>query len=307
MKIRECVFGSGSEKELFATLEFHWAQKFDLFPSLPFASIIDFEDAGPSGSEKSFLYKTSVDYTLCTKMGKPLVSVEFDGMCRGFNRAGQFVQVHPDRRDPNRKWKLDFKLRLCREVNYPFFVVSYQEKNPIGEDTTLAVVDGLIGQVPARRYVDSTIGKVVEEHREFMEALPPDELQKYFQDLIIDTEVQAELKWDPLANKAADLQQEAYEKGLVKGMSFRSLSDPDPLRDPDLPVYKSGDLRALKRRIEAFNRVQRIGCEVKVRTPKGEFSETAWVRNFDEPWVVPEQIAENIATILLLKDLLAGA
>ena len=33
-----------------------------------------------SSEERSFVFKTSVDYTLCTKQGQPLVSVEFDGM-----------------------------------------------------------------------------------------------------------------------------------------------------------------------------------------------------------------------------------
>ena len=34
MKVRDFVFGSGSEKELFKTLVSQWSKRFDLFPSL---------------------------------------------------------------------------------------------------------------------------------------------------------------------------------------------------------------------------------------------------------------------------------
>lgn len=92
MKVRSSVFGSGSEKELFSTLNTHWVQKFDLFPSLPFACIINIDDTNLSDREKNFLYKTSVDYTLCTKESKPLVSVEFDGLGHGFSKNGEYVE-----------------------------------------------------------------------------------------------------------------------------------------------------------------------------------------------------------------------
>lgn len=75
MKTRKSVFGSESEKELFKTLNSHWGQNFDLYPSLPFTSIIDIQDAVLSDKERNFLFKTSVDYTLCTKKGGPIVSV----------------------------------------------------------------------------------------------------------------------------------------------------------------------------------------------------------------------------------------
>lgn len=255
MKVRNSVFGSGSEKELFSTLNTHLAQKFDLFPSLPFASIIDIDDPNLSDSEKNFLYKTSVDYTLCTKKGRPLVSVEFDGLGHGFSKNGEYVEIVPSK-DPNRKLKLDLKLRLCKTVGYPLFVVSYDEKVPIGKGINLTIVEGLIGQVLAHRHFQSTITEVVEQHRELFEGLPPDEQHEYIQQLVTDTEVEAELTWDPISIKAAQFEGVALRKGIWKGLTIEYLND------PELPDGDPFDVEVLKRRIEAFKHVQRVGCRV---------------------------------------------
>ena len=141
-----------------------------------------------SDKERNFLYKTSVDYTLCTKRGKTLVSVEFDGFCHGFSRDRKYVEIisYIDR---NRKRKFDLKLRLCEKVRYPLFVVSYDEKVSIGEDVTLTIIDGLIGQVLIKRYFDLTITKIIKENQELVEGLLPDEQHEYFQQLVTDTEV----------------------------------------------------------------------------------------------------------------------
>lgn len=305
MKIRKSVFASESEKELFKTLNTHLSQNFDLFPSLPFASIIDIDDPLLSDKEKNFLYKTSVDYTLCTKRGKSLVSIEFDGLCHGFSRNEEFIQIVPYLHDKNRKLKLDLKLRLCKKVGYPLFVVSYDEKIPIGEDVTLTTVDGLIGQVLAQRYFQLTMKEVIKEHQESFDGLPPDEQQEYFQQLVIDAEVEAELMWDPIAIKAAQFEGETHKKGIWKGLSTEYLCDPElPRGDSDDPF----DINVLKHRIEALKHVQRLGCTVTLRTPKEKFSETTWVRNFEGYYgVSPSGMAENIARLILFKNLLSGA
>ena len=303
MKVRKYVFGSASEKELFKTLVSHWSKQFDLFPSLPLASIVDIDDNSLSPEERSFVFKSSVDYTLCTKEGKPLISVEFDGMCHGFSKSGEYIQVLPSSKDPNRKRKLDLKLRLCQELFYPLLVVSYDEKNPIGKDTALTIVDGLIGQALAGRYRHEMLEQAVEESRGSFEHLPPDAQHEFLQDLVIDAGVAAELTWNPLAKKAAELEHEAWKKGLWKSHSVHFLCDPElptdgnPLFDPD----------ALQRTVEAFQHVRRMGCTITVETPKGAVSETAWVRNFDGyAGVSPTGMAEDIASLIMAQRLLKG-
>jgi len=301
VRIRDFVFGSGSEKELFKTLVSEWSKQFDLFPSLPFASIVDIEDSKLSPEERSFVFKTSVDYTLCTKQGQPLVSVEFDGMCHGFSKNGEYIQVLPSSKAPNRKRKLDLKLRLCQELFYPLLVVSYDEKNPIGKDMALTIVDGLIGQALAGRYRHELLEQMVEDSRGNFEHLPPHEQHEFLQDLVSDAGVAAELTWNPLAKKAAELEYTAWDKGLWKSHSVHFLCDPELPVDGD-PLF---NVETLRRRIEAFQHVRRMGCTVTVETPNGAVSETAWVRNFDGyVGVSPIGMAEDIASLIVAQRLL---
>jgi len=71
MPARESIFGSGSERELFTTINSRWADRFAVYPSLPFATLIDLGGMDLKHSEREFLLKTNVDYTLCTKRGQP--------------------------------------------------------------------------------------------------------------------------------------------------------------------------------------------------------------------------------------------
>lgn len=148
MSVRRTIFDSHSERELFVAIDSHWSSRgFVLYPSLPFTNIFDVRQFDLSPEEKTFLFKTSVDYTLCTKEGKPIVTVEFDGLCHGFSRLGRYVGVRPaPSNDPRRHWKLDLKVRLATEAGYPLVVVSYHEKNTVTEGSRLTIVDGRAAQ-----------------------------------------------------------------------------------------------------------------------------------------------------------------
>lgn len=305
MKVRKTVFGSESEKDLYKTLSTNWSQKFDLFPSLPFASIIDINDAVLSDKERNYLYKTSVDFTLCTKRGNPIVSLEFDGLCHGFSRNGTFVEVVRNIRDPNRKWKMDLKLRVANEVKFPLFIVSYDEKVPIGKDLTLTIVDGIIGQFLAHRYSQVVIEKRIREYLDLYENLPTDEKYEVVQQIVTDTEVEAEFKWDPIVIEASRLASIARRNGMGwKKMSVRYH------HEPELPDYDSSDpfnVEVLEQRIKSIEKAERVGVTVSIVTQKGEFSETVWVRNLVGYGVSPTSLAENIAELILCKNLLSGA
>lgn len=136
------------------------------------------------------------------------------------------------------------------------FVVSYDEKVPIGEDINFTIVDGLIGQVFAHRHFQSTITEVVEQHQELFKELPPNKQHEYIQQLVTDTEVEAELTWDPISIKASQFEGVAHRKGIWKGLTIECLND------PELPEGDPFDVEVLKRRIEAFKHVRRVGCRV---------------------------------------------
>jgi len=291
MKIKSSVFGSGSEKELFKTLETHWSKKFNVYPSLPFTSIIDIRDSGLNQKQEEFLYKTSVDYTLCTKVDRPILSIDFDGLGHGFSKNGKYIQIIPTK-DPYRKLKFDLKLDVTKKVLYPLFVISYDEKVPIGEDLHLTIVDGIIGEFLAWRHTHRLINERLKENERHFSELSDYEKQEYFQDLVTEAEVEAELTWDPISIKAAEYQR----RGLWKSYSEAYLCDPLlPEGDP------FSDLNLLKERIEAFKKVRRIGHRITVRTPMGKISETVWVRNFGGWGVSPGIIAENIAKLIVFK------
>lgn len=100
MSVRRTIFDSHNERELFVAIDSYWSSRgFALYPSLPFSNVFDNRQFELSPEEKSFLLKTSLDYTLCTRDGKPLVSVEFDGLCHGFSRR---PQVEPARKGSGR-------------------------------------------------------------------------------------------------------------------------------------------------------------------------------------------------------------
>ena len=94
MSVRKTIFDSYNERELFTSIESQWSERgFVLYPSLPFANIFDVTKLDVTSEERSFLFKTSIDYTLCTKDGQPILSVEFDGISHGFSRHGEYVAV----------------------------------------------------------------------------------------------------------------------------------------------------------------------------------------------------------------------
>lgn len=55
--------------------------------------------------------------------------------------------------------------------------------------------------------------------------------------------------------------------------------------------------------MKAIENAERVGVTVSIVTAKGEFSETVWVRNFEGYGVSPTSIDENIAKLILYKNL----
>jgi hypothetical protein len=93
VKLRSTVFDSESEKGLFKSLESRWSSKLRLYPQLPLSRIIELNPQELSPAEKSYFYKTNVDYTLCDQRGCPILSIEFDGIGGGFSKDGVYLQA----------------------------------------------------------------------------------------------------------------------------------------------------------------------------------------------------------------------
>lgn len=295
--IRKSVFGSRGEKELFTSLHTHWGAKFDLWPSLPFAQIIDVGTIGHylKDKERDFFLKTNIDYTLCTKSGRPILSIEFDGLGKGFSRRGEYVQQVATV-DQYRKLKLDLKLKVAQSENYPFFVVSFEESKALDQDTSLTIVDGIVGQVLAKQEFQKSVKTLFEDHRDRIESLPSSSQHEYVQDLVSDAETLAELKCDPIAELAAKYEYEAFKKGIIKSYKMEYLNDP---KLPDGDPFT--DLAVIEKRIAAMKNAVRVGCRIIADTPKIAITETVWLRNFEDAIVSPLHIASNITELLVFK------
>jgi len=303
VKVRATVFDSKAEEKVFRSLQSRWSSELVLYPSLPLAKLICLEeDDRLPVSEQRFFYQTNVDYTFCTPGGRPLFSVEFDGLGGGFSKVGVYIP-HRTTQDRNRTWKLDTKLRFAAAVHYPLMVVSFEEARSF-DDESMNILDGIIGQFLAKRKLDDYIeidSEVWDEYEGLGEygEWARDEL---IQDAVLGAEVQSKLENDPLARRAA--QEHAALPGNG-GYRTEWLYDP-PLPDA-VPLHEllgSADpyIASLKARIAAWQQAIRVGCRVTVNTASGSVVQTVWARNVGhELGVSPEVVVENAAKYLAFK------
>ena len=291
MTLRSTIFFGINEKELFQSIRSQWQAGFSVYPQLPFCAVFDLTNLHLTEKQTGFLRQTSIDYTLCTKDGQPLLCIEFDGMGHGFSHNGEYIEVHPSK-DKYRKLKLDLKLKVAALENFPFYVVSYNEKVPISDEIHLTVVDGIIGQTLKHRDFLRIAKEWVDDEKDALDALAKSEANERIQDIVTGAEVIAELNWDPIAKRSADLEGRLLREGFYKGHSYEFIGD------PELPDFDWNTLDGFEARIHAIKNVMRWGCKYTVHTTVGDVSETAWVRNFEGNVVAPMTIAENIAGLL---------
>jgi hypothetical protein len=293
MAVRSTVFGSVGEKGLFHSIESLWQARLSVYPQMAFCAVFDIErsDLHLTMRQIEFLRQTSIDYVLCTKEGQPLLCIEFDGLGHGFSRNGEYVEIHPSK-DPYRKLKLDLKLKVALFEGIPFFVVSYDEKAPISEEIHMTIVDGIIGQTLAHREFFNIAQKRAENAKGKLAGLPESEAHERIQHFVTGAEVSAELRWDPIAKRLAELEGDLLRQGFYEGDTYEFIGD------PELPDFDWDTLDGFEARIKAMKRVKRWGCKYTVRTAFGSTSRTAWVRNFEGGVASPMVIARNTAGLL---------
>lgn len=196
--------------------------------------------------------------------------------------------------DPYRELKMDFKLKAAKDTHYPFVVVSYEEAKTIDEEESLTILDGIVGQVLARHERETLLSEFIETSKDKIDGMREDMKHEYFQDLVIDAEVMAELDVDPIAKKAAQYSMACVGTGFSHSTEY--------LCEPPLPeITGFFDVEGLKARIEAMKHAVRIGCRIIIKTPKSPIVQIVWLRNFEGFGINPPSIAENIAEYLAFK------
>ncbi|MHB8358823.1 MAG: hypothetical protein ACYDCP_04900 [Thermoplasmataceae archaeon] len=300
--VRETVFGSKKERSVYYKLLKRWGKTYNIYLSLPVANVFQVDSKELKSGEKVTYFQSSIDYTFSSKEDKPLFSVEFDGIGKGYSRGNKYIQTETSNLDPYRKLKLEFKLKLAENAGYPFVVVSYEEVSELDEEETLTILDGIVGQLTSKRKFDELLSKFLEDEREILDSMTQSESEEYLQNMVTSVEVEAELESDPIALKAAEYQQEISKFG-INGHKMEPLYDPE-LPEAIFPPRSLEDLESLEKRINAFKNIRKHGYKISVETSEGIISRSAWVREYKAYGVSSISLALNIAEFLAYKSAL---
>lgn len=292
MTLKQNIFDSYSEKNVFNHLNSQWNSRFNVYPQLPFTKIFDIKSLNVTRKENDFLLKTNIDYTICDKNDKPIMCIEFDGLSQGYNKGDKYVQISPD---PIRKLKLQLKLRIALEHSFPFFILSFKEKEYLSKNIHLTILDGIIGQTIARMELEQALREGLDKDQNSMIPRPSLSITEQVQEFISTLEVVLELNWDPIANMLSQIESVLFSRNITYRMSYI------PLSRPELPEVKDiFDIEGWENMVKAFNEVQEFGYKVICETHKGKAEGIAWVRNIESSWTSPLIIAKNIAELLAI-------
>lgn len=310
---RKSIFDSGAEKNLFRELESRWTPKLRLFTQTPLRSLLEISPAEikrMKNRHTRYFRSASVDFTFTDVHGEPLLSIEFDGIGGGFGHGRRYVPARSTP-DENREWKMNFKLRATARAGYPLFVVSSEEFEPLTEEDSITIVDGIVGQLLSRQEGRVLLNEMLVEDDDQLRRLSPPEAHERIQDLLLQAEVLSDLEHDPLAKAIAREGSELFKRyGLGTGEAqYPWLCDPPA---PDTDGFPPSP-EVLKARIAAYRNAKRVGAKVGVPTGTGTgrrdyIHATVWMRNLgQEHGLVPELIAEQIAHLCALRKLRAAA
>ncbi len=286
MGVKESVYGSYSERKNYEILKSRWEKKYQIYHNLPFLNI--FTTSGlrdysitPSRSFRvdrkdfNFLKNTSVDYTLCNEKGKPLLCIEFDGMQQGFNVGLEYVPKFPQEEQAaqKRKSSIELKLKVAHGSDFPFFVLSSEEFRDLADDIKFSIVDGIIGEVFARKAVKDESNKGGLEPGDYLWI-----------------ETMAEVKHNPVYKMVADLE-------IQLGLESWSV---EFLQEPNLNTAKTWE-----ERIELLINRRREGAKCIIHSKDfGDIESTVWFPHFKSPgFFTGLTLAEELAHLMSLTKL----
>jgi len=302
MQPRESIFDSASEKELFQAISGSWEPQYHVYPHVPFANLIDLDPHWLSAAELSFLHKTTVDYVLVEGAGRPMLAIEFDGIGHGISRNGRYIQKVASKRDPKRGWKLDLKVRVSKSSGFAFLVVSYDEKAVVDEETNLTILHGIIGQFVASRQIVPRVQELIAQQQDELDEMNEAEQDDAIQDMVFAAEIDADMEYNPVCRRAAELSTILSNKYGVSGHSFAYFEDPP--RPPNCYPHEANFDEVQFSRW--WHNMDRIGCEHRLKMPAGEFARTVWLRNFEGSGVTPFGLLQELAELVTCRAAIAS-
>ena len=243
MGINKQVFASNSERKNFYKLSRQWGDRYHIYHNLPFLNLfhtenlIDFSNWDLKRLEiddldKNRLKKTSIDYTLCNEKDEPLICIDFDGMCEGFNVGTKYyANFRPD------SWRekiTELKLTVAHGSFFPYFVVCSKQFEDITKDIQLTIVDTIIGDVLANRaakdkFAEGFKPEEVGWTQEAFDNLHPSQQGEVVQDWAVDVEMSAEIENNPIYKKISQLSEvvgrHPYKLQFISYPSMENIED----------------------------------------------------------------------------------
>jgi hypothetical protein len=250
-------------------------------------------------SQWQYFLKAAVDYAFVYPDGRPLLAIEFDGVGGGFSHGREYV---PSRltQYQNRAWTIRFKLRAAARAYFPLFVISGEEIAHLDEASSLAIVDGIVGQIFSSREERRLVEELLEQDGDLISRMEPAQADEHLQDLVLQAGVISDLEFDALAIAVAQERQRCMEQFGFGGGGFHKpwLYDP-PL--PDFSGAPSDD--QIYRRAQAMKTARRVGAHVGVAIGDGRYIDaTAWMRNIgQEHGLIPELVIEQVAELMAVR------
>ena len=300
MAAQRLVFGSKTERENYYKLRRQWGTNYNIYPNLPFLMVFNSKDLFDfsnwdlkkmelSNIEWNRLKKTSIDFTLCDAQDTPLVCIEFDGLQEGFNIGREYRTELPS--EPWRQEITELKLKVAHGSLFPYFVVGSRHFAAFSQDIRLTIVDGIIGEVLAKRAAHERFAKGFSpedagyEQGDF-DNLHQSEQHDIVQDWVLGVEVQAECEHNPVTVKCYDLQRELG----IYGHATRYVEYPE-----------APGIENMKERIKALKDATLVGAECVVKTPDlGDVKRTCWLPNFKTPYFTGLGLMEEMAQLIAL-------
>jgi len=256
MAVKKNVFPSKSERKNFYLLSRTWGDRFNIYQNLPFLNVFDWKNLFNATDLTNFelseidqnrLKKTSIDFTLCDKRDNPILCIEFDGLQDGFN-VGEKYYPGKINKIPN-PWRTqitELKLKVALGSMFPYFVVGYQPFQEFKRDFQLTIVDGIIGEVLANKYVQREVSEFSVDKTGFSEEefdqLSEFDKHEVIQDWLFGVEITGEMENNPIAKKRSQLHLE------LNANSWTSM----PL---NYPAFEPSDIDGYNARILAGYKV----------------------------------------------------
>jgi hypothetical protein len=283
MEIRASIFGSASEGKCFERLLDRWHHRLRLYPNLPLSNLVKIERNELNQGEWDFYLKSSVDYTFCDLSGRPVLSIEFDGLGGGFSAHDEYKPKYKSL-DPYRKLKLDFKLKMANKLRYPLIVISDTETNYIDRSEKLTLMDGILGNFLAVYGVQDHLDRICKSiPKDTWDTLDkegvnfPEAKDIFAENLLAQAEVESKIENDPFMKEYCCYHEKIVSRFIKQGVNISY----------DFP--------------NSYNNISIATVTLYIRELKFRLSRTACMRNVESVALLTTMVPFNIAKYLTFK------